>query len=143
MARAGIVLLDGTRVALIKRIAPWHDGPYYLFPGGVVQDEETPADAAMREAQEELGLTVWLQRLLATGRNQFYFLATRVSGTFGLGAGEELQNAPDHQDGTYTPMWMELRDLPVLDVRPKSLALLLVRNLGAPPESDPVLEFED
>ncbi len=55
-ARVGIVT-DG-RVALIKRMRAGRT--YYLFPGGGVEEGETPEQAAIREAREELGADVEL-----------------------------------------------------------------------------------
>jgi len=56
--RARIVLVDHGKLALIKRV---RDGrTYYLFPGGGVEEGETPQDAARREAFEELGVEVEL-----------------------------------------------------------------------------------
>ena len=141
MARSAIVLVEGTRLALIKRLAPWHDGPYYLFPGGSVEAGETPAEAAIREAEEELGLVVWVERLLATGHNQSYYLAKSIGGTFGSGTAAELFFDREDPDGTWTPTWIDLHDLPALDVRPKSLALWLCAGMLLEP--DTVLEIAD
>jgi 8-oxo-dGTP pyrophosphatase MutT (NUDIX family) len=39
-------------------------GDVWVLPGGALEPEETPADAAVREAWEETGLRVHLERLL-------------------------------------------------------------------------------
>jgi len=98
--RGAVVVLDGERVALIERRVPERDTPYYLFPGGQVEAGETPEGAARREALEELGLQVRIERLLAVSAfretEQRYYLATVEGGVFGSGQGEELANAADH-----------------------------------------------
>lgn len=55
---AATAILDGNKVLILKRgdDAPWEPGKWNL-PGGIVEDGETPEEAAIREAQEECGLT--------------------------------------------------------------------------------------
>jgi 8-oxo-dGTP pyrophosphatase MutT (NUDIX family) len=45
-------------------VAQHSDGGKWLFPGGLIEPGETPADAAVREAWEETGLVVRLTRLV-------------------------------------------------------------------------------
>ena len=94
---------------------------YFVFPGGGIGRAETPADAAIREAREALGVRVVLgPRLLIEefrGQTVHYFSALVVGGELGTGAGDQ-------------PVWMELRELPNYDVRPRALAAILTG--GAP-----------
>ena len=129
--RAGIVLIEDGKVALIeRRRAGLH---YYVFPGGGVDADETPEQAALRETKEEIGLDVVIKRKIAevhigeSGR-QYYFLAERVGGRFGSGTGEEFTNAdPDNpNEGVYLPVWMPLEELPAhVNVYPADLAALM------------------
>jgi 8-oxo-dGTP diphosphatase len=107
------VLRDESRVALIRRV---RDGrTYFVFPGGGIRADETPADAAAREAHEELGVRVVLgPRLLIEefrGRTVHYFSALVIGGEFGTGTSE--------------PTWMEVAELLHYDVRPRVLAAIL------------------
>ena len=127
-ARSGVVLIDRDRLCLIQRI---RDGrTYYLFPGGGVEPGETPEDAAVREAYEELGVHVVVDRLVADltyrGRRQLYYRARIVGGRFGTGNGEEMSSTADSERGSYTPVWMTL-EWAVLgaDVRPRELCRAL------------------
>ncbi|MBE4909800.1 NUDIX domain-containing protein [Bacillus luteolus] len=52
--RASVVIIDYFKVGLIKRIREGTD--YFVFPGGGIENGETPEDGAKREALEELGL---------------------------------------------------------------------------------------
>ena len=53
----GIVLLYRQQVALVRRAGPPLAG-HWALPGGKLEPGETLAEAAVREAQEELGLVV-------------------------------------------------------------------------------------
>ena len=101
-------------MALIRRVRDSHT--YFDFPGSAVRDGESPSDAAVREAQDELGVRVVLgPRLLIEefrGQTIHYFSAHVVDGEFGSGAGDE-------------PFWMEVSELPFYDVRPRALASIL------------------
>jgi 8-oxo-dGTP diphosphatase len=122
--RSAVILIEGALVALIRRENV--RGIYYLFPGGGVEEGETPPDAAVREAREELGLEVEVLSLAAVveygATEQRFYLARRVSGVFGTGHGEELASPAQSARGTYTPVWLECRHLHEYEVRPAELA---------------------
>jgi 8-oxo-dGTP diphosphatase len=141
--RAGIILLHDDKVALIERHrAGLH---YFSFPGGHVDSGETPAQAAIRETWEELGLQVILINLTAKfnwqGNWQYYYLAKVTGGVFGSGAGEEMHRI-SLERGTYTPVWMPVAELLYQPVKPATLAEMVVQcsNEGWP--NDPVILTE-
>lgn len=125
--RGSVVLIEEHKVALIKRV---HAGSvYYVFPGGGIQKHETPKAAAKREAFEELGVQVEIEGLFATiycEGNQYFFMVKRTGGTFGTGLGEEYTDLDRHR-GTYEPVWVELRDVTELNVKPREVATKLQR----------------
>jgi 8-oxo-dGTP pyrophosphatase MutT (NUDIX family) len=125
--RSAVIVLREDEVALIRRVRGGE--VYYLFPGGGVETGETPEEAAVREAHEELGLAVRLDRLIAVvefdGSEQYYYRATITSGEFGSGTGEELSPDPGCPAGSYTPVWMDIDALVLHDVRPGALVRLL------------------
>ncbi|MFL5918081.1 MAG: NUDIX domain-containing protein [Gaiellaceae bacterium] len=125
--RSAVVVRNEGRVALIKRVRAGHT--YFLFPGGGIELGELPAEAAEREAREELGLSVVLgPRLLIEeyrGETQHYFSASAIGGEFGSGKVEELRTSGTTDDGTYEPVWVDVRDLLHYDVRPRALAAIL------------------
>ena len=94
--RARVVIVQSDRVALIRRVRDRHT--YFLFPGGGVEEGETPEQAARREAVEELGVEVELGELVheeSFGGTRFlYYDAWIVGGSFGTG------DWPDHADLT-------------------------------------------
>jgi 8-oxo-dGTP diphosphatase len=113
VSRAAVVLRDDRRVALVRRTRERHT--YFTFPGGEVQAGEQPADTAVREAREDLGVRVLVgPRLLIEelrGETSHYYSAVVVDGELGT--------------GTDDPVWIELAELPHYDVRPRSLAAIL------------------
>jgi 8-oxo-dGTP pyrophosphatase MutT (NUDIX family) len=126
--RAAVLILQDDKIALIERHrAGLH---YFTFPGGHVDEGETPEQAAVRETLEELGLDVSLERLVAKmgwqGKWQYYYLAEVTGGMFGTGAGEEMHR-PRPEKGTYHPIWMPLAELLLLPVKPPQMAELVVR----------------
>ncbi|MDP1765493.1 MAG: Nudix family hydrolase [Methylotenera sp.] len=67
-AAVGVIQRDNGLVLLAERPAgkPW--AGYWEFPGGKIEEDETPGHALKRELQEELGITVktfypWLTRV--------------------------------------------------------------------------------
>ena len=130
--RAGIVLIEDGKVALIERHRAGLD--YFVFPGGGVDLGETSEQAAVREAMEELGVEVRIKQKVAVihfdQSTQVYFLVERISGEFGSGTGEEFTDADpnDPHEGTYTPIWMPVKELSTLEnVYPVEMAKLVVK----------------
>jgi 8-oxo-dGTP diphosphatase len=113
--RAGIILIEDNKVALIER----HRGgvDYFVFPGGGVDEGETPEQAAIRETMEELGLEVLIKQKAVSihfdQSTQVYYLVERVGGEFGTGTGEEFTDSDpnDPQEGIYIPIWMLIDEI--------------------------------
>jgi 8-oxo-dGTP diphosphatase len=142
--RAGIILIEGNKLALMERHRQGRH--YFAFPGGGVDDGETEEQAAIREAHEELGIHVEVLQLAAevlreNKRKQVYFLVKRTGGEFGTGTGEEY-GEPDPVNGTYHPMWMPLDEVLKENVVPRELAELVVRSNKAGWLSEPVIILE-
>ena len=133
--RAGIVLIQDNKVALIERHRAGLN--YFVFPGGGVDEGESPEQAAVREAMEELGIEVTLQQKVAVihlgpKSRQVYFLAQQTGGKFGTGAGEEYTHADpaSSDEGIYIPVWMLIDELPLhKNVYPEDMAKLVVKSV--------------
>lgn len=76
-----------------------HDLRVWVFPGGGINKNEAPAEAAKREVEEETGLKVKIVRLVAVYFNDhflkktvnFFFLAEKTGGKPKRQKGEVLQ----------------------------------------------------
>ncbi|KAA0948533.1 NUDIX domain-containing protein [Sporosarcina sp. ANT_H38] len=120
--RGSSVIIENNKVALIKRV---RDGnQYYVFPGGGIENEESPEEATIRETLEELGVHISIKERLGIVKHtgiQYFFIAEVIEGTFGTGGGEEF-SGDFRNRGTYKPMWIELEHLLSLNVYPIEIA---------------------
>lgn len=128
--RAGIILIHEGKLALIERHRQGRH--YFAFPGGGVDKGESDEQAAVREAEEELGIHVEVVQKAATilregRRDQVYFVVRWVDGEFGTGTGEEYGEV-DPEHGTYQPLWMPLEEVLDKNVVPRGLAELTVKS---------------
>jgi 8-oxo-dGTP diphosphatase len=141
--RAGIILIEDNKVALIER----HRGgvDYFVFPGGGVDEGETPEQAAIRETMEELGLEVLIKQKAVSihfdQSTQVYYLVERVGGEFGTGTGEEFTDSDpnDPQEGIYIPIWMPIDEISQHEnVFPVEVAKLVVKSQTDGWSSEPI-----
>lgn len=145
--RAGAVLIENGKVALIERLRAGKH--YFVFPGGGVDEGETPEQAAVREMEEETGLRVTVQRKLAEIyfglSEQVYYLVDRLGGEFGTGTGVEFtdSNPDDPTEGIYIPIWMPLEDLSQHgNIYPVDVAALVLQALKAGWPEEPIVVVE-
>lgn len=123
--RGAAIIFKEDEVVLIKRVKG--DRTYYVFPGGGIETGETPEQATIREAYEELGVHIRIEHLLGKvewNGIQYFFLSKIIGGTFGTGKGEEY-TARNVLDGTYEPVWLHIGQLDSIDVRPEEIAKII------------------
>lgn len=147
--RAGIVLLQDNKVALIERHRAGLD--YFVFPGGGVDEGESPEQAAVRESMEELGIEVAIRQKVAeiqlgSKSRQVYFLVEQVGGEFGTGIGEEYTDSDPNspEEGIYIPIWMPVEELSLhKNIYPADVARMVLEALKAGWSADTAILFEE
>ncbi|WP_043932398.1 NUDIX hydrolase [Bacillus sp. EB01] len=120
--RGSAILVKDNQVVLIKRVRG--ELTYFVFPGGGIEEGETPEEATKREALEELGVNIEVKECFAEvvyNGTQYFFLCDIIDGTIGNGQGEEYSNA-SMELGTYQPIWVDINKLRIIEVRPKEVA---------------------
>jgi 8-oxo-dGTP diphosphatase len=122
----GAIIIDGNRVALVKRGHAPLQGKWSI-PGGVLEIGETMRKAATREALEETGLTIEPGELLGVfervlpdeqGRMKYHyvlidFLCRKISGE--LTAGDDAEEV----------CWFRREDLPELGLSRETEEVIL------------------
>jgi len=54
----GVIINKNNQVLIAKRASHQHQGDKWEFPGGKVENDETPQEALKRELKEELGIDI-------------------------------------------------------------------------------------
>ncbi|WP_243821079.1 NUDIX hydrolase [Bacillus thuringiensis] len=119
---AAIIVQEG-KIALIKRIR--EEERYYVFPGGGIEEGETPEEATKREVYEELEVHIQVEHLIAKVKykgNEYYYAAYITGGVFGSGTAEEFQL---EGRGNYIPLWLPINELEKVNIKPYEV----VRNI--------------
>ncbi len=128
--RAAAILIQNRALALLERHR--QGSHYFSFPGGGVDEGESPEQAVVREVLEELGVHVRVLRRVALfwfrGNPQHFFLVEQIGGTFGAGTGKEFSADRNPARGSYAPIWMPIDELAKHNVLPKPVAELIVRS---------------
>ena len=114
--RGGAIIVQEGKIALIKRIREGET--YYVFPGGGIEEGETPEEATKREAYEELGVHIKVEHLIAKVEyrgTEYYFNARIIGGVFGSGKAEEFELK---DRGSYIPLWLPIHELEKVNIKP-------------------------
>ncbi|WP_088044477.1 NUDIX domain-containing protein [Bacillus sp. EAC] len=121
--RGSAIIIEHQKVVLIKRNR--NNCVYYVFPGGGIEEGETPEQTTKREAFEELGVKINVKECIEKvefNGMQYFFLSEIIEGEVGSGEGEEYTEI-SRDRGTYQPIWMEIKQLSSIDIRPKEVAV--------------------
>lgn len=98
---------------------------YYTFPGGHLEEGETPEEGTIREIKEEFGITVkvvkkWYEIYSEKfDRKELFYLCEYMDGEFGTGDGPEFSKDPNYADcGQYIPEIVKKEDVKNLVILP-------------------------
>lgn len=127
-SRAAVVALRDDQLLVIKRAKQGRR--YAVLPGGGVELDEPPQDAALRELTEETGLSGRVLRPLWTlqhdDRVAAYFFVAVPLATMVM-AGPEAQKTS--LENTYEPCWIRLSELDSENLQPAEIRAL-IRDLA-------------
>ncbi|MFD4354043.1 NUDIX domain-containing protein [Nocardia sp. NPDC058518] len=123
-------LPGGGSAVLLQHRAPWsHQGGTWALPGGARDSHESPEHAAVREAEEEAGITADLLRVraerltmtapsgwtyitvIADAESQLPTVANKESAELAWVPEDEVADLPLHPG--FATAWIELRAVPL------------------------------
>jgi 8-oxo-dGTP pyrophosphatase MutT (NUDIX family) len=137
--RASAIIISKRHILLIHRVRARRD--FYVFPGGNIEEGETPEQACVREVLEETGLQVsWMApafEFVDSGRLAHYFFIQTHPGTMTLGGPEMQKQAPDNR---YLLEWVLLERLGSYHLQPSAVRDAISRSLA---EDGPIREARD
>ena len=109
---------------------------YYTFPGGGLEENETPQEGVIREIEEEFGIKVKVIKKLYEIKSEkfnqleIFYLCEYISGTFGTGTGPEFSNNPKYVDsGKYIPEIVKKEDIEKIPLMPPEIKEKFVEDI--------------
>ena len=81
--RACVAILNEGKILMVRQT--YRGSTFWTFPGGSIEPDETPQQAAIREVKEEVGLDVELLRMLrqcsrSTSNGTYFCYLGRITG---------------------------------------------------------------
>jgi 8-oxo-dGTP diphosphatase len=77
------VLIQNNHILMVKQYVQRGD-IVWTFPGGGIEEGETPEEACIRELKEETGFTIKVLKLIDTTKENYIFMVEILSGTLFL-----------------------------------------------------------
>lgn len=123
--RASLVIVCDGRILLMHRHKQGRE--YYTVPGGGVERGETLEQAAIREAKEETGLDVTINRYLWTyAEKNHHFLVTDFCGDLSILGPELARITPNNR---YALEWVDIDRLATLSLSPAPVGERILATL--------------
>lgn len=132
--RSCAIIINGDKILLIKRHCEARQiKDYYIIPGGGIEGNETPKQAILREAKEELSIDIQLSKELFSfvnfGGLERYFLVKSYSGTVNGSNEISMDNSADTYEIIWHPL-STLHDINILPDKAKQLIIDYARSQG-------------
>lgn len=129
---AGIMIHEDSLLVMFRR---QNGREYYTFPGGMIEEGETPKNAAAREIQEETTISVEVGELLyelhrvGTLPQEFFYRCIYQSGTPTLATDSIEQQINDPEHNFFEPRLVGLSEIGDISLLPVEVALRLRRDI--------------
>ncbi|MFH1316236.1 MAG: NUDIX domain-containing protein [Candidatus Woesearchaeota archaeon] len=118
--RSAVIIIDKNKILLMRRVEDGRE--YFVFPGGTIEENETPKETAIREIKEETNLDIEIERLLWKFEDEFhvgyYFLAKSFKGEIELGGPEAKMHCDEN---FFCPDWVKLDKLDNMKLFPEEI----------------------
>ncbi|MET3643456.1 NUDIX domain-containing protein [Streptococcus gallinaceus] len=117
--RATVIILDESERYAIAIGRMKNGRSYLVWPGGRIEEGETPEQAAVREIQEELAISLEmssLEQLEATAEGITFLAATKLQHQPLEIGGEERERMTEYN--AYQPYWQKLAHLDQVSIFP-------------------------
>lgn len=129
------IIFDGDKIILMKRVKAGAE--FWVFPGGLVEKNETLEEALKRECKEELGIEIKVGKLLikrdldlyADKQLEYFYYCKKARGVLGTGTGPEFFEYENRGWGTHEPFAMPKEKIKELDLLPDEVKQLVIKNL--------------
>jgi 8-oxo-dGTP pyrophosphatase MutT (NUDIX family) len=138
---AGIVIRGDDLLVMFRR----RDGrEYYTFPGGMIEKDESPEEAVVREIREEATIGVEVLELLYELNRpgelprEFFYRCAYKTGEARLDPDSIEQKINDPKNNFFEPKWMKLIDLQKEPLFPTEVAAQLFHDLKHGFQNEPV-----
>ncbi|MFH1565344.1 MAG: NUDIX domain-containing protein [bacterium] len=128
--RSGAIIINENKILLIHRYSNGKE--YFVLPGGGAESGELPHETAVREAKEETGLDVVLNKNyfeFVDPRDNcihLYFIVDKFSGEMKLGGEEAVENSDENR---YILEWHEISKIEGLEFYPVDIKHRIIQTL--------------
>ena len=109
---------------------------YYTFPGGGLEEGETPEEGTIREIEEEFGIKVKIIKKQYEmysekfNQDEIFYLCEYVSGKFGTGTGPEFTYNPLYADsGKFQPEIIKRDEIESINLLPYEIKDKFIEDL--------------
>ncbi|MDQ0888493.1 8-oxo-dGTP diphosphatase [Paenibacillus sp. V4I9] len=97
------LIIQDNRVLMVKQYVQRGD-IVWNFPGGGIEEYETPEQACIRETKEETGFDIKIEQFLYSSNNKYTFRAQIIGGEM------YLDNTKEYNSDLIDIAWIELSD---------------------------------
>ncbi len=144
--RSAGIILKGDEILLMHRFNNGKE--YYVFPGGGIEDGESPEYTCSREVLEETSIQISIKYEIyhmesTDGTQLYFFLCTHKGGeiSFPKNAPERLHMKKDKSQ-TYNPLWFPIENLSEITLHQMEVRDQLILDLkGGFPETVQNINF--